>query len=85
MRLSLFFVILSLSISISCEDAIGVELPTSDPKLVIDALLGYNENNGNPIISGEVKLTLTAPFFANEVPPARNASVSIIDEETGAT
>ncbi len=75
--------ILSLWLNASCEDAISLDLPTSDSRLVIDALLGYNENNGNPIISGSVKLTLTAPFLAEEVPPALNGSVTIIDEETG--
>ncbi|WP_420322850.1 DUF4249 family protein [Flagellimonas sp.] len=73
---------LILSVCNSCEDVIGVDLPTSDSKLVIDALLGYNENSGNPIISGQVKLTLTAPFLAEEVPPALGAVVTIIDEQT---
>lgn len=68
---------------VSCEDVIGLDLPTSDSRLVIDALIGYNDNNGNPIISGRVKLTLTAPFLAEEVPPALNASVAIVDEQTG--
>ncbi|MGW9686575.1 DUF4249 family protein [Flagellimonas sp. 2504JD1-5] len=77
------FVILYLFACVSCEDAISLDLPTSDSRLVIDALLGYNENNGNPIISGQIKLTQTAPFLSEEVPPALNASVTIIDEQTG--
>ncbi|WP_420602076.1 hypothetical protein [Flagellimonas sp.] len=75
--------ILSLWLSVGCEDAINVDLPTSEPKLVIDALLGFNENNGNPITVGQVKLTLTAPFFQEETPPAENASVTITDNQTG--
>nr|WP_298790336.1 hypothetical protein [uncultured Allomuricauda sp.] len=77
------FVILFLLANIGCEDAISLDLPTSDSKLVIDALIGYNESNGSPIISGRVKLTLTAPFLAEEVPPAIGASVIIVDDETG--
>ncbi|PRX54474.1 DUF4249 domain-containing protein [Flagellimonas meridianipacifica] len=67
----------------SCEDVIDVELPTSEPRLVVDALIGFNASNGDPITVGEVRLTLTAPFFDDEVPPAENASVTITDEQTG--
>ncbi len=67
----------------SCEDVIDVDLASVEPKLVVDALIGYNANNGDPITIGQVRLTLTADFFAEEVPPAENATVQIIDEETG--
>ncbi|UJH67633.1 DUF4249 family protein [Allomuricauda sp. SCSIO 65647] len=72
-----------LLVFFSCEDVIDVDLATVEPKLVIDALVGYNVNNGDPITIGQVRLTLTTDFFAEEVPPAENASVQIIDEETG--
>ena len=67
----------------SCEDTISVDLPTSEPRLVIDALIGFNNNNNNPTSVGQVKLTLTAPFFQEEISPAKNATVSIIDVQTG--
>ncbi len=82
MRRALLFCIL-LSTFFSCEDVIDVDLPTSEPRLVIDALIGFNSRNGDPITVGEVKLTLTAPFFDDEVPPALNAEVEIIDDESG--
>lgn len=66
----------------SCEDVIEVDLPTSEPQLVIEALVGYNENDGDPITIGQVKLTITAPFFEEEVIAAENATVEIIDETT---
>nr|WP_299068941.1 DUF4249 family protein [uncultured Allomuricauda sp.] len=68
---------------ISCEEAIDLDLPTSETRLVIDAIIGFNENNGDPIINGEVKLTLTGPFFQDEIFPAENATVTIIDEQSG--
>ncbi|WP_420400011.1 DUF4249 family protein [Flagellimonas sp.] len=68
---------------LACEDVINPELPTSEPLLVIDALLGYHENNGDPITIGEVRLTLTAPFLVDGTPPATNAQVSIRDNFTG--
>ena len=79
-RLTVFVLV---ALILSCEDVIQVDLPSSEPKLVIDALIGYNENNGEPITVGQVELTLTTPFFEEENPPAENATVSIIDEETG--
>lgn len=67
----------------SCEEVIDVELPTSDPRLAVDAIIGYNENDGNPITLGQVVLTLTAPFLNAEIPSAIGATVNIINESTG--
>ncbi|MEM8999912.1 MAG: DUF4249 family protein [Bacteroidota bacterium] len=78
-----YFFCLLLLFLCSCEDVIDVDLPTSEPQLVIDALIGYNENSGDPLTIGQVRLTLTAPFLDEGVPPAEGASVEIIDEETG--
>ena len=60
-----------------------MELTSSETRLVVDALIGYNENDGNPLTIGQVKLTLTANFFDQEVPTVEDAIVQIIDEETG--
>ncbi|MEL6305519.1 MAG: DUF4249 domain-containing protein, partial [Bacteroidota bacterium] len=79
-RLAVFVLV---ALVIACEDVIQVDLPTSEPKLVIDALIGYNQNNGEPITVGQIELTLTTPFFEEDNPPAENAIVSITDEETG--
>lgn len=70
---------------IACEDPIDVDLETSEPRLVVDAIIGYNFNDGEPVTAGEVKLTLTAPFFDQEVPAAENATVLLRDETTGET
>lgn len=59
----------------SCEEAIDVELQSDDPRLVVDALIGYNENNGNPLILDQVPLTLAAPFLSTEVAATENALV----------
>lgn len=75
--------LLVLGISLSCEDVIAVDLSTSEPRLVIDALIGVDKNNAVPIASGQLRLTLTAPFFQDQVPPAEGATVEIIEEQTG--
>ncbi len=77
------FFIASILIFFSCEDVIDVDLPNSEPRLVIDALIGFNNRTGDPITVGEVRLTLTAPFFDEDIPAAENAIVEIIDEQTG--
>tara|TARA_B100000809_G_C15093122_1_gene513967 strand:- start:394 stop:1206 length:813 start_codon:yes stop_codon:yes gene_type:complete len=59
----------------SCEDVIDVDLNTIEPKLVIDASLNwFKETAGN---QQEIKLTLTAPYFDNEIQPATGAQVKV--------
>ena len=82
MRRTFLFLVLAL-VFFSCEDVIGVDLPTSETRLVVDALIGFNSRNGDSITVGQVKLTLTAPFFNDRVPPAEGATVEIIDGQTG--
>ena len=81
-RIAFFFTVV---LFISCEEVIDVDLPTTEPQLVVDAQIGFNQNNGDPLSFGQVTLTLTSPFFAEDTPPAENAVVRLIDEETGAS
>ena len=72
----LIYIILLL-LAYSCEDVIDLELPTSEPKLVIDASIDWLKGtSGN---EQTIKLSLTAPFFDIDVPPANGATVSITD------
>jgi hypothetical protein len=60
----------------SCEDVIDVDLNNADPKLVIDASINWFKNtSGN---EQDIRLTLSAPYFDDEVPPAVGAQVRII-------
>jgi len=69
--------IIILIFAYSCEDVIDLELPTSEPKLVIDASIDWFK--GTPGNEQSIKLSLTAPFYEIDVPPANNASVIITD------
>jgi hypothetical protein len=61
----------------TCEDVIEIELNNSEPRLVIDAGIDWLKNTtGN---EQSIKLTLTAPFFDENILPANGASVSISD------
>ncbi len=70
----ILFLLVSFS---SCEDVIEVELETAEPRLVIDAPLNwFKETIGD---SQFIKLSLTAPFFSNDILPATGATVTITD------
>lgn len=70
-----FIYILLLIFTSSCEDVIDLDLPTSEPKLVIDASINWVKGtSGN---EQSIRLSLTAPFFDNEIPPATGAEVRV--------
>lgn len=62
---------------VSCEDVIDVELNTAEPKLVIDASLRWIKGTDGQ--AQQIKLSLTAPYFNNGVPPATGAQVVVSD------
>ncbi len=68
---------------LSCEEVIDPELPAAEPRLVIDAILGFNAGSEEDISLGQVTLTLTAPFLNAQITPATNAIVALIDERDG--
>lgn len=72
--------ILIVCLFFSCEDVIDLKVPTSDPKLVIEASLNWFEDSDGS--EQQIKLTLTAPFFDNQVPPANNATVFVEDSNS---
>lgn len=62
----------------SCEDVIDVELENSEPRLVIDASLNWIKGTTGNVQS--IQLSLTAPFFSDEMTPATGAEVRVSDE-----
>ena len=70
----LFLVVMTAS----CEEVVEVDLEESEPRLVIEASLVWNLNQvQNPLF---IKLSTTAPFFDEDIPPAEGASVRVFDE-----
>ena len=62
-------------ILLSCEEVVDLELETSAPRLVIEASLLFN-----PEIEKEIqiiKLSTTAPYFEEKIPPVSGAIVKI--------
>lgn len=73
----LLYIGLFLSLFTNCEDVIDVDLNTAEPKLVIEASINYFKNTaGN---EQSIKLSLSAPFFEDNIPPANSATVQISD------
>jgi len=78
MKIQHIYIVFILFSFFSCEDVIDVDVPESEPRLVIDASIDwYKGTAGN---EQSIKLTLTAPFFNEGVPPANNAIVFITDQ-----
>lgn len=76
MKKTLIILIIA-AFTISCEDLVDIDLPTSEPRLVVDASINwYKDTAGN---QQSIKLSLSAPFYNNQVPPANNAQVIITD------
>ncbi len=63
----------------SCEDVIDVDVPNAPPRLVIDASINWFKGTlGNEQV---IKLTLSAPYFNENVPPANDAIVTITNSD----
>lgn len=61
----------------NCEDAIDVNLNETEPRLIIEASINwFKGTSGN---EQSIKLSLSAPFYDNEIPPANGASVQVSD------
>ncbi|WP_055446558.1 DUF4249 domain-containing protein [Lacinutrix mariniflava] len=72
---NLIYILLLSFIFSSCEDVIDLEVPNAAPRLVIDASLNWFE--GSTGADQTIKLSLSAPFFNNEISPATGANVIV--------
>ncbi|MHA6280702.1 DUF4249 family protein [Salinimicrobium sp. CAU 1759] len=66
---------LIIFILLSCEEVVEVELETSAPRLVIEASLLFNAETESDLQI--IKLSTTAPFFEEDVPPVTGAMVKV--------
>lgn len=77
-NLSIIVLLFAFSLT-SCEEVIDLDLNTAEPKLVIEASINYYPQP-NVTDFPIVKLSLTAPYFDNEIPAVTDAEVTITDE-----
>ncbi|MBP2833938.1 DUF4249 family protein [Aquimarina sp. U1-2] len=76
MNIRLYILLLTI-FCISCEDVIEVDVPTGAPRLVIDASFEYYQNENPVNVEGGIRLTLSAPFFDDQIPTVSDATVFI--------
>lgn len=70
-----FILILSLTITSSCEKVVHIDLDEAEPKLVIDAVIRWQKGTaGNQQI---IKLSLTNNFYTSDILAANGATVII--------
>ena len=69
------FPILAILFFTSCEKVVDIDVPSIEPKLVIDASFDVLFDQ-NPVVANTVvKLTLSADYFDDEIPTVANATV----------
>ena len=84
MKNYIYIAILSL-FCFGCQEVIDIELDDAPPRLVIDAYFNIfnNEETGAYLYTeGGVLLSLSAPYFDDEIPSVSNATVYITNLET---
>lgn len=72
------FILCFLLLTMGCEDVIEVDLPTGQPRLIVEALMRVNINE--EFIPVEVKVSTTNNFF-EEIPVTKAESIVILMEE----
>ncbi|MCX2682049.1 DUF4249 domain-containing protein [Galbibacter sp. EGI 63066] len=74
--INLFVAFLMLT---SCEDSIDLDLDTTKPRLVIDAGIAWEK--GTDGAQQTIKISTTTDYYATEIPPVSNATVSVTNSE----
>ncbi|NHF59566.1 DUF4249 domain-containing protein [Flavobacteriaceae bacterium TP-CH-4] len=82
MRRFIFLVGIAL-FYLGCEDVIEVEVPSSEPRLSIDANFNLFTQETPLRFEGGVRLTLSSDFFEDGVPLVNDATVIITDLGSG--
>ena len=75
------YLLVVLVLNVACEDVIDVELPTEEPRLVVDALIRVDIDE--QFIPVEVKLSLSSDFFNNNTPTSAESVVIQYEEYEG--
>jgi len=77
MKHKIIHCILLICLCYTCEDVIEVDLNEAKPRLVIEASVNWFKSTTGNVQS--IKLSLSAPFFQSDIPPANRATVVISD------
>ena len=69
------FPILAILFFTSCEKVIDIDVPSIEPKLIIDASFEVLFDESPVVANTVVKLSLSADYFDDEIPAVTNATV----------
>ncbi|MFK8061206.1 MAG: DUF4249 family protein [Polaribacter sp.] len=76
----IFFIIpVLIFLFTSCEKVVEIDVPSIAPKLIIDASFEVYFTQNTVTASTVVKLTQSADYFDETIPPVTNATVTITD------
>lgn len=75
--------IIPLLLFFGCEDVVDIDVPSTEPKLVIDASFNVYTTESPVRTDGFVKLSLTTNYFDTEDNPVTTADVFIVDLSSG--
>ncbi|NVJ88956.1 MAG: DUF4249 family protein [Flavobacteriaceae bacterium] len=79
MNIRYLLTFLLVFVFISCEKVVDVDVPSTDPKLIIDAAFEVYFDE-NPVTTNTVvKLRLSADYFETQIPIVTNATVFLTD------
>lgn len=81
MRKFKIYFLLSI-LALSCEDVIDVEVPTEEPRLVIDAMIRVDTTQESLLV--QIKAQLTSSFF-DTITPAQLDLITLHNIESGET
>ena len=77
MKKILILPLLFLFFFTNCEKVVEIEVPSTDPKLIIDAAFEVHFNESPVTANTTVKLRLSADYFDETIPSVTNAEVFI--------
>ncbi len=74
-KIIIFIAFIVLVLTIGCEEVIPVDLNTDPPKLVVEAILKWQ--NGTQGNNQTIKLSTTASYFSNVIPAVSGAKITV--------
>ncbi len=77
----IIYLLAVLVLNFACEEVIDVEVPSEEPRLIVDALIRVDIDE--PYIPVEVKLSLSSNFFNDNTPTSAESVIIIYEEYDG--
>ena len=76
MKNKILFLIVLMSF-FSCEEVVQIDVPSGEPKLIVDAIFEVYFNETPVTAKTNIKLNLSADYFEDEIPVVTNATVFV--------